>query len=187
MTVTNTPGSSASSPSTGETVTEANWRKIGIVVAVGSLLPAAILAPILYSTGVTRLVTVAGLLQVFASLAMTFAFLVAIGVCVALFTGDGGPFMRPRFRFALLADAVELRDGQGNVLGATADGTLRVTSINLHFGRSMVGGVRLDHRGGTMLLTPRNPVAPWPGMTAVAGAWVAVSNATYEALLRHAA
>lgn len=95
--------------------------------------------------------------------------------------------MRARLCFELLGDAVELRDGQGNVLGATADGTLRVTGCNLQLGRRMVGGVRLEHRGGAVLLAPRNSIAPSPGMTASFGPWVSVSNATYEALLRHAA
>jgi len=166
---------------------EANWRNFGIAVAVGSLLPAAILAPILHSTGVTRLVTVGGLGQIFMALATTFGFLVTIALCVQLVISNAGFLMRPRLRFELLADAVELRDGQGNVLGATADGTLKVTNINLHFGRSMVGAVRLEHRGGTLLLTPQNPVAPWPGMPAMSGVWVGVGNATYAALLRHAA
>jgi hypothetical protein len=165
---------------------EPNWRNFCLAVAVGALVPAAVVAPALQWAGIPEFVGVSGLWKAFQVLAMTFGFFVTIALCVQLAFSHGGYLMKPRLRFELLAEGVELRDGQGNVLGATADGTLRVASINVQLGQRMVGGLRLQHRGGTFLLTPRQPVAPWPGMTASVGTWVSVSNPTYEALLGHA-
>lgn len=173
---------------------ETSWRNFCTAVAVGALVPAALLTLVLHWAAAPQLADIApqlvgigGMWKTFTGLAMTLGFFVTIALCVQLAFSHGGYLMQPRFRFELLANGIELRDGRGNVLGATADATLCVTSINVQLGQRMVGGVRLDHRGGSFLLTPRQPVAPWPGMTASVGPWVSISNATYDALLRHAA
>ncbi|PCC68446.1 hypothetical protein SAMN02745121_04984 [Nannocystis exedens] len=183
MTTTNTsPAHGArGSALARERVWDTHWPHFWLATAAFALAPAALLAPLLklaVSPDAPWSAAFAGPAMVFGVTGMIFL-LVRLGYPGAEY------FKRTLYDFALFEHGVELRDGQGNILGETANATLRVTSVNVRMGQQMVGGIRLDHRAGSFLLLPRPSVAPWPGMSAVpfVAPYCSVPHATYERVL----
>ncbi|MFZ6183058.1 hypothetical protein [Nannocystis pusilla] len=167
-----------------ETFTDTNWSRFLQVSAVGILIPAVILAPVLLWALPFPEMT---LWRSFVGLVKIFFFLVPIAVIVH----GGRPgveyLKRTICRIEVFEHGVEVRDGQGALLGETADGSARVSRANLGTNRGMYGAVSLAHRGGKMLLTPPQFLGAYPGLPATHGTWRVVPEATYQLLLRFAA
>lgn len=185
MTTTQTPRSALAT----ETIWELHGLHYWIALAASSLIPAAVIAPLFQWAVGPDFAGVAGLGRCFLILAMLLGLIMA--VALPFWADQPGPryLKRTLYRFAVFEHGVELRDGHGAVLGETANGTLRVTSINRWGGRrQMTGAVRIEHRGGVLTLTPMNPVAPAPGqpVTPDGGRWHAVADTMYAQLLRFA-
>lgn len=168
-----------------EIVWETHARRFWLAVVAGSLVPAALFAPLLQWAVSPELPGVEGLLTCFAGTAAVFAAFAVVVLTILLGSPGTEYFKRTNFCFALFEHGVELRDGEGKMLGETANGTLRVLSVNVQMGRQMVGAVRLVHRGGAFLLFPKQSVAPWPGMVAspFLAPYCSVANAAYERVL----
>ena len=158
------------------------------VVAVGSLVPAVLLAPLFQWATSPEFAGAAGLGKCYLIAVMPLAVMLAFVVPIYSDMSSGAYLRRTRFRFSLFADRIELRDGHDAVLGDTADGSLRVRAINKWLGRQMVGAVQLVYRGGLITVTPSNSVAPAPGQPAERqlGRWHSVSSGVYAHLLRFA-
>jgi hypothetical protein len=183
---------SATNPAPIALATEWDWelhtRRYWTVVAAYTLIPAALLAPLMQWLGPPELAGVVGLGQYFLILA-TF---IGMGVAWAVSSWadrSGGEYLKRRLCcVSVFAHGVELRDGHGAVLGETANGTLRVSSVNVQRGQHLAGAAQLVHRGGVLTLTPRSAVAPWPGQPAVSqyGRWITVASDLYAQALRFA-
>lgn len=177
------PRSSAPALAT-ETITETNWSRFLQVSAAWIVVLAVILAPVLYWALALPELT---LWRSFRGLVNILFFLVPIAVIVH----GGRPgveyLKRTICRIEVFEHGVEIRDGQGALLGATADGSARVSRANLGTNRGMYGAVSLEHRGGKILLTPPQFVGAYPGLSATHGTWRPVPEATYQLLLRFAA
>lgn len=180
MTTTNTSAAprARGAALASERVWDTHWPHFLLATAAFALAPAALVAPIL------KLVLSPDLpwSACFAGPAMAFGVTAVIVLLVRLGYPGAEYLKRTRYDFALFDHGVELRDGEGNILGETANATLRVTSVNVRMGQQMVGGLRLDHRAGSFLLLPRPSVAPWPGMSAVpfVAPYCSVAHAPYE-------
>ncbi|MDC0723650.1 hypothetical protein [Nannocystis bainbridge] len=166
-----------------ETILETDWRRVGMVVAIGTVVPATVGAPFWQAF----MADTGGLLNAFQALARTLFFVMGGLIVVWLMVPGATYIRRTAIRIDLFEHGVELRDAAGAVLGQTADGSLRVTHANLRSTKSMLGGLRLDHRGGALLISPNPTLAPWPGQAAQDGMWHFVSGPMYEGLRRLAA
>jgi hypothetical protein len=151
--------------------------------------PSVVLAPVLQYVASPQLDGIDGLVRAFVASVQVLGFFA--GLCLALFLAlaSSTALLRVCYTFEASGHGVALRDDQGKLLGDTADGSLRVTNINVATTKSMVGGLRLEYRGGSFLVLPKQLVAPSPGMTATPGTFTTrtVSNAMYARLLHHAA
>lgn len=161
-------------------VWETDAKRFSLAVAVCSLIPAAVFAPILHWRTPDL-----PLLTCFAAPAVVFAFAALIVLLIFLERPEMASFRRTLYRFELFEHGVELRDGHGAILGETANGTLRVVRCNVWFGRQMVDGARLEHHGGTFLLLPNPTLAPSPGMPAVpfVSPHLSIAGAAYQHVL----
>lgn len=177
------PRSSAPALAT-ETFTDTNWSRFLWVSALGILIPALILAPLLQwalpDAELTLWRAFGGLLNVL---------LVLMPAAVIWHGGRPGVgyLKRTNCRIDVYAHGVELRDGQGALLGETANGTLRVARANLGTNRGMYGAVSVEHGGGKVVLTPPEFVGAYPGLPSIFGTWRVVPEAMYQLLLRFAA
>ncbi|MCY1007205.1 hypothetical protein OV079_16905 [Nannocystis pusilla] len=167
-----------------ETLTDMNWSRFVQVSAVGILIPAAILAPVLLWALHFPEMT---LWRSFVGLVKIFFVLVPMAVVVHGSRSGVEYLKRTICRIEVFEHGVEIRDGQGVLLGETVDGSARVSRANLKTNRGMYGAVALEYRGGKVLLTPPQFVGAYPGMPATHGTWRPVPEATYELLLRFAA
>lgn len=166
-----------------ETITEMNWSRFLWVSAGGILIPTVILAPVLHWAlafpGLTLWGAFRGLLNIL-------FFLVPMAVVVH----GGRPgveYLKHTIcRVEVFEHGVEIRDGQGNVLGETADGSARVSRANMATNRGMYACVLVEYRGGRLLMTPSPFVGAHPGLPATPGIWRPVPEATYQLLLRFA-
>ena len=184
VTTTHTPRSALAT----ESIWELHGLHYWIALAASSLIPAAVVAlPFQWAAG-PDFAGAVGLGRCFLILAMLFGLIMAFALPFWADQPGSRYLRRTLYRFAVFEHGAELRDGHGAVLGETANGTLRVTSINKWSGRQMVGAVRIEHRGGMLTLTPRNTVAPAPGQPATpdGGRWQTVTNTMYAQLLRFA-
>lgn len=163
-----------------EIVWETDVKRFSLAIAVCSLIPAAVFAPILHWQ-----VPDLPLMACFATPAVVFAFAAMIVLLVFLGRPEMAPFRRTTYCFELFEHGAELRDGHGALLGETANGTMRPVRCNVWFGQRMVGGARLEHRRGTFLLLPKPTIAPWPGMTAVpfVAPYVSIADPAYRHVL----
>ncbi|MCY0990361.1 hypothetical protein OV203_24690 [Nannocystis sp. ILAH1] len=177
------PRSSAPALAT-ETITETNWSRFLVVSAVAILIPAVILAPVLlWALPVPELT----LWRSFVGLVNILFFLVPIAVIVHGARPGVEYLKRTICRVEVFEHGVEVRDGQGALLGETANGSARVSRANLGTNRGMYGAVSLEYRGGKMLMTPQQFVGAYPGLPATHGIWRPVPEATYQLLLGFAA
>lgn len=183
----------AGSPLAAEPVWETDWSRFLRTLVLWTLLPSVVLAPAMQYAFSPQLDGVEGLLRAFFGLVQGLGFVVGLVLAGQLLVAGMGPggsaLLRVCFVFEASEHGVALRDSRGNLLGDTADGSLRVTGINVQAGRGMHGGLRLEHRGDSFIVLPKQFVAPSPGMTATPTSFTTrtVSNAMYERLRRHAA
>ncbi|MCY0988619.1 hypothetical protein OV203_15910 [Nannocystis sp. ILAH1] len=186
---TTSPSAAPAPPPVAEPVWETDWARFFRALALWTLIPSAVLAPVLQYVTSPQLDGIGGLVRAFVASVQVLGF--ATGLCLALIlaVSSSTALLRVCYTFEASEHGVALRDDQGKPLGDTADGSLRVTNINVATTKSMVGGLRLEHRGGSFLVLPKQFVAPSPGMTATSGTLTTrtVSNAMYDRLLRHAA
>jgi hypothetical protein len=184
---------SAPPPAPTPLATQSHWElhapHYWIVVAAFTLIPAALLAPLFqWVVGRPDLAGVVGLGKCFLTLVTIIGIVVA---CVVFFWSDqpgAGYLRRPLYRVSVFEHGVELRDGHDAVLGVTANGTLRVASVNIQIGQQMSGAAQLVHRGGMITLRPARTLAPSPGQPAVPhhGRWISVADDMYAQVLRFA-
>jgi hypothetical protein len=171
-------------PLASERIFETHWTHFGIALAGWSLVPAAVLAPGLQWLMGPEFAGTRGLLTSFQVLAMLFGVVALTALCM----WSSEYLRRTTYRITVFERGVELRDGQGAVLGETAAGTLRVANINMQLGRQMIGALHLQHAGGRLALVSRPYLAPWPGRPAEAYVgWHALDHAKYELVQRFAA
>ncbi|WP_434416141.1 hypothetical protein [Nannocystis pusilla] len=177
------PRSSAPALAT-ETITETNWSRFLVVSTLWILIPAVILAPVLqWALPVPELT----LWKSFRGLLNLLFFVVPIAVFVHG-SRPGVEYLKHTIcRIEVFEHGVEIRDGQGALLGETADGSARVSRANLGTNRGMYGAVLVEYRGGKLLVTPSPFVGAYPGLPATHGIWRPVPQATYQLLLRLAA
>ncbi|MFY0541964.1 hypothetical protein [Nannocystis pusilla] len=137
------PRSSAPALAT-ETITETNWSRFLVVSALWILIPAVILAPVLHWALPFPEMT---LWKSFRGLVNILFFLVPIAVIVHGSRPGVEYLKRTICRMEVFEHGVEIRDGQGALLGETADGSARVTRANLGTNRGMYGAVLVEYRG----------------------------------------